>query len=59
MSSKERLIELKNKSCFTEGLTLDEFLRELAIRFLKIFDEILRVGDYDYIVSRLEDKGFI
>lgn len=59
MEAKKKLIKLKNGNMFTCDLSLKEYIKDLCNRFAKIFNEILPIGNYAYIVIKLEEKGIL
>lgn len=59
MSSKEKLVKIKNEGFFTASQPFDVFVSELCKRYTRIYGEILPTDDYDYIVERLEEKGIL
>lgn len=59
MNSKEKLMKIKAEGIFTAGQSFEQFVSDLCKRYTRIFGEILPSGDYEYIVSKLVEKGIL
>lgn len=59
MSAKEKLMKVQSEGFFTVSLPFDQFVSDLCRRYTRMYGEILPTGDYNYIVSRLEEKEII
>lgn len=59
MNSVDKLNKIKSEGIFTAGQSFDQFVSDLCKRFTRMYDEILPVMDYDYIIAKLEEKGIL
>jgi hypothetical protein len=59
MNSIEKLKKVQSEGFFTCGLPFEQFVSDLCKRYTRVYGEILPVGNYDYIVEKLEEKEII
>lgn len=59
MDSKLKLMEIKQKGFFTAEQDFDNFISGLCLRYTRIYKEFLPIGDLDYIVKKLDEKGIL
>ncbi|PEN61589.1 hypothetical protein [Bacillus wiedmannii] len=59
MKAKEKLMKIKAEGIFTANQTFEQFVSDLCKRYTRIYGEILPSSNYEYIVSKLEEKGIL
>jgi hypothetical protein len=59
MNAKEKLLKIQSEGIFTAHIPFDQFVSDLCKRYTRIYGEILPINDYEYIVSKLEEKGIL
>ena len=59
MDSKQKLTEIKNRGLFTYNLTIEQYASDVCKRFARIHGEFIKHNDYDKIIKKLEDHGYL
>ena len=59
MDSKQKLTEIKNRGLFTYNLTIEQYASDVCKRFARIHGEFIKHNDYDQIIKKLEDHGYL
>lgn len=59
MNSQDMLIKIKNQGLFTSGQSLEKYASDLCRRFARIHGEFIKHNDYDRIIQKLEEHGYM
>lgn len=59
MDSKQKLTKIKDRGLFTYNLTIEQYASDVCKRFARIHGEFIKHDDYDQIIKKLEDHGYL